>query len=361
MVFRALGPPSGGPIGEKSGPAEATSLLVLEPFLVFLKGKRFPVGVADYRRIALLLAQDATWSRARLRDTLVAVLARSPDDRGRLARYFDQFFPSSDWDERPIRAALAEAERTAAQARRKKAARRPSSKPNSGEDKAQTDPPERPSWYEWYEKNLQRFLPLLGGLILVALTIALGSWALYRHFHPPLPAFCLSPEGSFPMGEHPVGSTTVRPLAVTNCGSEPIPIREVTLHGDEAFRFPETPAPTTLRPGQSLNLPVEFHPQATQAHQATLEIRHGRPEPAHRIALTGSGVPSKPRERTVPDPKEIPLYPATPEGVIAAVRLYLSEGSAPAAPQPPSTTPVSSHADHHLGTWLEAQLGDALV
>lgn len=68
-------------------------MLPLLPFLHTIRDD-IPLGVRDYRRIAAALQGDGPWTIERLRDTLLALLVKNPDQQGLFLRRFAAFFPA---------------------------------------------------------------------------------------------------------------------------------------------------------------------------------------------------------------------------------------------------------------------------
>src|SRR4051812_7114214 len=64
----------------------------LEPFLVALAADGMLLTLRDYERIAIVLQTDGLWTITRLRDTLLALLARDEDQQQLFLRRFNEFF-----------------------------------------------------------------------------------------------------------------------------------------------------------------------------------------------------------------------------------------------------------------------------
>ncbi|MCP4353455.1 MAG: SUMF1/EgtB/PvdO family nonheme iron enzyme [Desulfobacterales bacterium] len=65
----------------------------LNPFLDSLKNDDIHVCISDYERIILALQTGGTWTITRLRDVLLALLAKNADQQDIFLQRFDSFFP----------------------------------------------------------------------------------------------------------------------------------------------------------------------------------------------------------------------------------------------------------------------------
>lgn len=90
-----------------------STILPFQLFLRSLDAEGISVRVRDYQRIALALQGEGRWTRQRLRDTLVVLLAKNENQEQVLLRRFNQFFDFSlgvkeSEDEIDVRACLAD-------------------------------------------------------------------------------------------------------------------------------------------------------------------------------------------------------------------------------------------------------------
>lgn len=85
----------------------------LHTFLASLEADEIRLTVRDYERIGLALRTGGAWTLTRLRDTLLALLAKNEEQRDRLTRRFNEFFPPRECGEVDIARILEDLRRLA--------------------------------------------------------------------------------------------------------------------------------------------------------------------------------------------------------------------------------------------------------
>jgi hypothetical protein len=102
------------------------------------------------------------------------------------------------------------------------------------------------------------------------------------------PGISASPT-SIGFGSVAVGSSATQPLSVSNTGSSNLTISNVTQAGS-AFTWSGLAVPTTLTPGQSANLTIEFQPETTGSLSGSLTITSNASSSPLVVNYSGTGV-----------------------------------------------------------------------
>jgi len=91
-----------------------------------------------------------------------------------------------------------------------------------------------------------------------------------------------------------VGITTTsepQPYTIENAGDEDMVVDDIEITGaDRGFFSKQSDCQTTLRPGESCNGTVTFHPDAQRTYTAAVEFNDNTPDTPQTIALTGVGI-----------------------------------------------------------------------
>ncbi|HMQ32203.1 MAG TPA: hypothetical protein PKD53_15845 [Chloroflexaceae bacterium] len=239
--------------------------LPLAPFLSALADDGFVVLPRDYQRIQLVLQTGGSWSIARLRDTLLALLARSPEAQERFLQRFEEFFgaggPLPAGAPVDIARALTDLRALTAVGAPTPAGAPPLSRP--------PEPPTPPGARQQRETDVRPPLPryavwaLLLGLA-AAGALAVGLLLTRGREPPPAPSpppfeVALGP-GDF--GVVAVGERATLPaLTVTNALSEPQTLEVRLLDADPALSLSAEPLVLNLGPGGTGVVLVTFAPQ----------------------------------------------------------------------------------------------------
>jgi Abnormal spindle-like microcephaly-assoc'd, ASPM-SPD-2-Hydin len=99
---------------------------------------------------------------------------------------------------------------------------------------------------------------------------------------------------SLTFGNVTVDSTSEQPVTLTSTGTAPVTINSATLSGDE-FTASGVTLPTTLNPGQSVTVNVQFHPTVTGGASGRLTIQSNSSTNGTAVVNlsgTGTAVPS---------------------------------------------------------------------
>lgn len=92
-------------------------------------------------------------------------------------------------------------------------------------------------------------------------------------------------------GAQTVGSQSQQTLVLTSTGTAPVDISAVKTN-DPSFSITGLTLPVSLQPGQTLTLPILFHPTTIGAVSAQVSLKSDATSPVSAVALTGSGIAS---------------------------------------------------------------------
>ena len=96
---------------------------------------------------------------------------------------------------------------------------------------------------------------------------------------------------SQPFGDTPTNDTSVSTLTITNDGTTPLNIDDVSISGDDAGAFGVLGSPTgAVAPGQSVTIATEYTPSGTSDASATLDVTTNATN--YSLPLSGTGVTS---------------------------------------------------------------------
>ena len=99
----------------------------------------------------------------------------------------------------------------------------------------------------------------------------------------------LTTSTSLTFGNVTVNSTAVRSIALTSSGTAPVTVKSASVTG-AGFSLVAGTFPTTLAPGQSLTLQVQFAPPSAKSMTGTLSIvSNSAKNPTTTVALSGTG------------------------------------------------------------------------
>jgi len=142
--------------------------------------------------------------------------------------------------------------------------------------------------------NFLRLRRLAAVLLLIAAFPASAGWLDFMF---PQPAMSLS-ASSVAFGDRTVNTTgPVRTLTVSNTGKAALKIRSVSLGGGQPGDFSAAGCVTTLPPGDSCTVQLQFRPTATGTRSTTLTLTSNAPD--RTVGLSGNGVPPPPPPQPV--------------------------------------------------------------
>ncbi|MCP4702642.1 MAG: SUMF1/EgtB/PvdO family nonheme iron enzyme [Gammaproteobacteria bacterium] len=286
--------------------------------------------VRDYERIGAVLQGGGEWTLAQFRDALLALLAKSPEQRTIFLRRFHAFFtPETEADKIAIdvQRTLADLNALAQTPRDEPVVLRAVKHPPQKESDKKN-----PVWRLWL-------------LSFILLCTAAGAGVFFFLQPPGEPRLCLSAD-ALDFGLQATKGKNSKILSLENCGTASLRLGRFKFSGTRKAAFTLEAEPVkVLLPEKSLDLPISFYPQAAGEYQAVLEITRNGLNTPQRVALRGSGftelLPPSPepkqtapiRERLykdVPYIKNIrfePFKPATewqkPAGIAAFLLLLL--------------------------------------
>lgn len=107
----------------------------------------------------------------------------------------------------------------------------------------------------------------------------------------PTPAATLDP-ATVPFGNQNINTTSaVRTVTLSNPGSAPLAVDNISLAGTDANRFAQTNnCGASLSPGNSCTIDVTFTPNALSSFSANLTVATNAAGSPHTVALNGTGV-----------------------------------------------------------------------
>jgi streptogramin lyase len=131
--------------------------------------------------------------------------------------------------------------------------------------------------------------------------------------NPTGPGVAIDPT-SHDFGDHAVGTTSdARQFTVSNTGTAPLEVEEVSIDGANAGDFAVTDddcSGATVQPGDACTLAVTFTPGGTGTRAATLAIADNAEGSPHTAALAGTGTATTTTATTTTTPSTTP--PSTP-------------------------------------------------
>ncbi len=293
----------------------------LNPFLATI-AEDFRLTVRDYERIGTVLRTGGPWSIGRLRDTLLALLAKNEAQVDVFLRRFKEFFKTDlerSFPDLDVQRALADLEQLA-----------------KGETirvkppKSAPEPPLR----RVQPETLREFTARIGwwlapSLLVIVVLMLAGYW-----FWPePTPKIRLAVDKpTLKFGEQPLDSKSApRTVDITNTGTDTLSLRlEIRDDNEDAvqdsghFALDRDSAENvvTIPPGEALTLSVSFEGKSYGPHQALLVLTHENGTVLEQVTLEGSC--PKPLEGLRPVHRWR-HYPALPH---LAIRQELSESMA---------------------------------
>jgi formylglycine-generating enzyme required for sulfatase activity len=272
----------------------------LDPFLTTLAADGIRLTSRDYERIALVLQTGGPWTAARLRTTLLALLARDEAQQELIAQRFEDFFTLADAaaaeyapaDPQRILADLRERAQTApphpAQKPRRKWVR-------PGPDEREHPAPPRTKAGAPPRRTFRWWLPA-AAVLLLGMVAALGY--LLRLPSPPVAPLQLSTTVLNFDAQVADGVDTQR-CTLTNAGDSPLTL-DVGLTGTHAtdFSLAADYSGQSLAAGETLTVTVQFHPgfEAVGSRTARLEFMARDTDITATAALNGTGLVTKPAE-----------------------------------------------------------------
>jgi hypothetical protein len=106
----------------------------------------------------------------------------------------------------------------------------------------------------------------------------------------PTPALTLS-GANVPFGAVMVGHTAISTVVLTSSGNAPLTISSISVAGS-LFKATGVTVPTTLNPGQTAALTLQFYSDHTSSYRGTVTISSNAAQGAATIDMTASGIPS---------------------------------------------------------------------
>ncbi len=270
----------------------------LDPFLTTLATDGIRLTSRDYERIALALQTDGLWTTARLRATLLALLARDEAQQELIAQRFDDFFTLADGaaaeyapvDPQRILADLrAQAQTAPPQPAQKPRRKRVRPDPD---ERAQPATP-RTKAVASPRRTFRWWLPA-AAVLLVGMVAALGY--LWQLPSPPVEPLQLSPT-VLNFDAQVADGVDTQSCTLTNAGDSPLTL-DVGLTGTHAtdFSLAADYNGQTLAAGETLTVTVQFRPgpESEGIRAAWLEFGARDTDLTATAALNGTGLGTRP-------------------------------------------------------------------
>ena len=266
----------------------------LDPFLASLVANGIRPTVRDYERISLVLRTGGPWTITRLRDTLLSLLVKDEDQGEIFLRRFRDFFKLEPGGEDAF--ADIDIERVLADLEQLPQEPHLPRKPKRPERKWIRKPAP-----ETIRRSKVKLAPWSALAIVLILGLVIAIWYSQRQDS----ATVSAPE-DFPIvsiappvlnfGEQLVDSAGTDEITLTNRGSSPLRIDNLTITGphEKHFSLASDYANATIPPGESLVISVNFEPTIEGGSTASLEISNNAKDSPQRVALRGTGIVAPP-------------------------------------------------------------------
>ncbi len=273
----------------------------LNSFLASLAADGIRPSIHDYDQLIVVFQTSGDWTLSRLKNVLIALLAKNEERQEIISRRFDNFFEDEIDDEKKqleidIRQIISDLKNF-------------KSKPDPTSSSPEPSPMPDPSSPDHPKKGRKNIISwVFAAMALIAIAL-FGINKLTKKTEGPaldLSHFVLD------FGQKRVDTTEQKKITLTNTGTTPLTILNVNLKGKAAgvFSIPELNFPIIVPVGESFILPATFTPKAEGLYTAELEIIHDAETRSDTIVLKGDG------EIDAPPPKDTAirrrLYPDVP-------------------------------------------------
>ncbi len=262
----------------------------LNAFLASLAADGFILSVRDYNRLVLTFQTGGDWTILRLKNVLVALLAKNEDQQRIIQQRFDKFFKQEKDSEKQtpgfdIQRVLKDLKSF-----------EPKPCPVSDQSESvyvpedvQTFPSDKP------EKSRVKFAWwIIAGITLVIIAF-IGIRMIPEEVTPPEkiegPVVELS-HSVLDFRDQLVRSAIQKEIILTNVGAAPLKIENIILKEQSPDIFQVSPFdfPITVPINEEFVIPVSFVPKTAKIFIAELEITHNAENNSDNVALKGTGM-----------------------------------------------------------------------
>ena len=302
----------------------------LAPFLESIEDD-IPVGVRDYRRIAILLEGGGPWTLERLKDVLLALLVKNQDQRNKFLRRFDAFFPPEartvSIDEQDRRRVIENIRRLIQSESRELSEPIPLPRGQSiglglGPGHSDSGAHSKTKGAKWWVAISLLSICVVIGFGIIHFSDRLPIDPEIQPLSPSSPSLTLEPDtidfGRIDFDPSQPRQSITRTLTLENPGPGPITLQAVEISGDwEYFQLPATlqpgAFPRQLAEGERQALTLTYNPTTPGHHTAFLDIRSQAGDNPHAV-LQGHAKqpvtqPAKRRYRDMPYVDKVEYFP----------------------------------------------------
>jgi hypothetical protein len=251
----------------------------MHPLSIFIESLRadgFKITVHDYHRINFALEADNQWNLKKLRGTLMALLAKTPEQGVIFQQRFEAFFNVPESSLIVPLQPIPTSPDTPSQSDVEKV-------PASLETEKNSQPPpdfsQKGKFKRWLKKWIDELIALL--VLVLYLVIVIGYYSFYR------PQLVLAPT-ELVFDQQFLGTQSKKTFKISNLGFGSLTISPITLSETDAFEIITDNCSGTRLSRSQCTIEIQFLPKQESNYTATLTIPNSKRKISRSVS--GSGI-----------------------------------------------------------------------